>query len=136
MLWQDSEEVQVMQVGVFDLEGAMGRLEGDEALFREIIQFFLEDSPGLLDNLRCGMRDQDASMIEHAAHSLKSMAANFSAHRAVEAASHLESLGASGNLDEVPRAIMAIEEEINILKIALTPYLYVDGRHAGPPSPS
>ncbi len=116
-----------MQVGVFDLEGVMRRLGGDEELFREIVQFFFEDSPGLLERLRCGGRDHEPSVVERAAHSLKGMAANFGAQRAVEAALHVERLGASGDLAEVGEAILAIEEEIGILRVALTPYLYHEG---------
>lgn len=124
LIWQDSGEVQVMQVGVFDFEGAMGRLGGDEELFRDIVQFFFEDSPGLLEKLRCGLRDQNASAVERAAHGLKGMAANFGAHRAVEAALRVENLGASGNLAEAPEALRGLEDEIGILKVALNPYLY------------
>jgi HPt (histidine-containing phosphotransfer) domain-containing protein len=124
LIWQDSGEVQVMQVGVFDFDGAMGRLGGDEELFREIVQFFFEDSPGLLEKLRCGLRDQNASAVERAAHCLKGMAANFGAHRAIEASLRVENLGASGNLAEVPEAIRGLEEEIGILRVALSPYLY------------
>jgi len=113
-----------MQVGVFDFDGAMGRLGGDEELFREIVQFFFEDSPGLLDKLRCGLRDQNASAVERAAHGLKGMAANFGAQRAIEAALRVENLGASGNLAEVPDAVRGLEEEIGILKVALSPYVY------------
>jgi two-component system, sensor histidine kinase and response regulator len=135
LIWQDSGEVQVMQVGVFDFDGAMRRLGGDEELFREIVQFFFEDSPGLLDKLRCGARDQNASAVERAAHGLKGMAANFGAHRAVEAALHVEKLGASGNLAEVPDALRGLEEEIGILKAALNPYLYsVHRNHEEPRS--
>lgn len=112
-----------MQVGVFDFAGALKRLGGDKELFREIVLFFFEDSPGLLSKLRCGLRDQNPSVVERSAHALKGMAANFDAHRAVEAALHVETLGASGNLTEAPTAIEGLEEEINILKIALTPYL-------------
>ena len=123
LIWQDSGEVQVMQVGVFDFEGALKRLGGDRELFREIVLFFFEDSPGLLNKLRCGLRDQNPSVVERSAHALKGMAANFDAHRAVEAALHVETLGASGDLTKAPVAIEGLEEEINILKIALTPYL-------------
>lgn len=112
-----------MQVGVFDFEGALKRLGGDKELFREIVQFFFEDSPGLIHKLRCGLRDRNATAVERAAHALKGMAANFDAHRAVEAAYRVESLGALEKLAEVPAALEGLEEEVAILKVALTPYL-------------
>ena len=123
LIWQDSGEVQVMQVGVFDFDGAMGRLGGDEELFREIVQFFFEDSPGLLDKLRCGLRDQNASAVERSPWPERN-GSQFRAQRAIEAALRVENLGASGNLAEVPDAVRGLEEEIGILKVALSPYVY------------
>ena len=87
----------------FDREGALGRLGGDEELFGELVQFFLEDTPGLLNLLRSGLRDNDWAPVERAAHGLKGLASNFGATRAVEAARTVERLGATAICPPPPR---------------------------------
>ena len=64
---------------IFDLEKTLRRLDGNQELYQDLIRFFLEDSPVLLDRLRQGYREQDAQLVERAAHTLKGLAANFGA---------------------------------------------------------
>jgi HPt (histidine-containing phosphotransfer) domain-containing protein len=103
----------------FDREGALGRLGGDEELFGELVQFFLEDTPGLLNLLRSGLQDNDWAPVERAAHGLKGLASNFGATRAVEAARSVERLGRDRNLPAAAEALPALEREIELLQQAL-----------------
>jgi len=50
---------------------ALERLGGDEDLFRELCQIFLEESPKLVQKLREAISDCDPKAVMRAAHSLK-----------------------------------------------------------------
>ena len=65
----------------FDLDATLERLDGDRVLFRELIRFFFEDSPIVLDQLKASLRDGNISATERAAHSLKGLTANIGSGR-------------------------------------------------------
>lgn len=103
---------------IIDREAALARLGGDERLLQDLIQFFLEDSPGLREQIRRSLRDGNAFDLERAAHSLKGLAANFGADHAVKAAYEVEQIGHSGALAEAQPAIDHLEAEIErLLKV-------------------
>ena len=116
-----------MQGQIFDLQGAMERLGGDEELFHDLVRFFLEDSPGLLEQLRTGLERRDASLVERAAHSLKGLAGNFGADDAVQKALEIERLGREGQLDRVEPVFPQLEERIVALQTALAAYRASNG---------
>src|SRR5689334_19234681 len=61
----------------FDLQASLTRLGGSHDLFQSLVQFFLEDCPGLLQQLRAALDRDDAMQVERAGHSIKGLAANF-----------------------------------------------------------
>jgi HPt (histidine-containing phosphotransfer) domain-containing protein len=91
--------------GLIDVEGAMKRLGGDRGLFREFIQVFDEDAPGLLESLRQAVAGRDAVQVERAAHSLRGLVANFGARPVAEAARHMEERGKSGQWERATQAL-------------------------------
>jgi two-component system, sensor histidine kinase and response regulator len=107
----------------FDYDGALRRLGGDTELLREVAQFFLEDSPGLLDQLRAALAEGDATTAERSAHSLKGLAANFGAQQAVDAALAIESAARDGKLPEAGRLRAGLEQEIAALQGALKGFM-------------
>ncbi len=111
-----------MDTDLFDEKATVDRLGGDESLFRELAQYFIEDSPGLLDQVRLGVQKNDAEAVERAAHSLKGLAGNFGATRAREAALAVERLGRGGNLGDAARSCAELQQEIELLQRALAPY--------------
>ena len=100
---------------IIDREGALARLGGDEGLLRDLIRFFLEDSPELLQCLRQNLDQENPAEVERAAHSLKGLAANFGAEQAVKAAFKLEQIGHSGKLADAPEALVKLEQELERL---------------------
>jgi len=112
---------------MLDLDAALVRLGGDRELLRDLIGFFLEDSSPLLEQLQRALAARDASVVERSAHSLKGLAANFSAARAVQAALRLEKMGHSGNLAGGPEAEHDLQREISALTQALSLYLAAEG---------
>jgi len=110
------------QEKVFDRQAALTRMGGDESLFGDLAQFFHEDTPALLEEIRSGLNTGDIEQVSRGAHSLKGLAANFDAHAASEAALHVEQLARDGESDKLENAVEILESEIQRLNDALAPY--------------
>ncbi len=74
----------------FDLEATLKRLDGDRGLFRELINFFFEDSPVVIEQLKAGLQVGNLSIVERAAHSLKGLTANVGSGPANRLAARIE----------------------------------------------
>lgn len=107
--------------GVFDREAALARLGNDRTLFAEMVEFFFNDSPGLVRQIREGVERADAKLVERAAHSLKGMVSMFDASRVVAAAAAVEELGRARHLDRVTAAADRLDQEVQNLMRAMTP---------------
>lgn len=107
----------------FDLQASLTRLGGSHELFQSLVQFFLEDCPGLLGQLQAALDRNDASQVERAGHSLKGLAANFGAASAVQAAFKIEELGRNGDLAGSRKALPQLEAEMERLQTALNQYM-------------
>mgnify|MGYP000954077805 CR=1 FL=1 len=119
-----------MEATIFDLEGALNRLGGDRELFQDVVGFFLEDSPGLLEQVRQGFAAGDAETVHRAAHSLKGLAAQLGGARAVDAARAVEAPARPqsdmkpepADLKTARANFPALEREITLLQEAVAPY--------------
>jgi PAS domain S-box-containing protein len=81
-----------------DDSALLERLGGDQQLFTEVIQSFLDDCPSRLTAIREAVERRDASRVRIAAHALKGAAGNLSATGLFDAAKNLEELGAEGDI--------------------------------------
>jgi two-component system sensor histidine kinase/response regulator len=108
-----------MSSDIVDLAAALKRLGGNEELLCTLVQFFLEDSPGLLSQVREGAVRRDATVIGLASHKLAGLSSNFGAGRAVAAARRLEELANACNWPEIPVALKALEQEVSLVTQAL-----------------
>lgn len=104
---------------VFDRDAALKRLGNDTALFAEMVQFFIADSPGLVAQVHEGLGKGNAKQVERAAHSLKGMAAMFDASRVVAAAGAVENLGRTGELGQAAAAVEQLGIEVENLVRAM-----------------
>ena len=102
-----------------DFSTSIGRMDGDVEIFKELAQFFLRDSQKLLVSLQTAIDAGDFELVERSAHSVKGLASNFDAHRAVEIARTLETMGRSRNLtgaastfDELSQAVEALSRQL------------------------
>jgi HPt (histidine-containing phosphotransfer) domain-containing protein len=87
-----------------DRDELMDRLDGNQALFSDVIAIFLEDCPRRLAAIKAAVDLRDAARIEEAAHVLKGAAANLSAIRLFEAAQTLERIGSEARLSAAEAA--------------------------------
>jgi HPt (histidine-containing phosphotransfer) domain-containing protein len=104
---------------VLDMSQALGHVDGDEALLREVAGMFLEDCPRLLSEVREAFERGDAHGLGRAAHALKGSVGNFGARAAFEAARRLELMGKGGDLARAGEALAALEAEMERLALAL-----------------
>jgi HPt (histidine-containing phosphotransfer) domain-containing protein len=116
------EAMAIDRAAVIDRDAALKRLGGDESLFRAMVRFFDEDSPGLLEDIRSGIRSSDSEQVARAAHTLKGLAANFNAEAAAGTAARMQEIGQSGDLSPAEAALSELEAELSRLYRALGPY--------------
>ena len=77
----------------------LSRVDGDEEIFGELCDIFLDDAPKRLAAIRAALQAQDAPGLRAAAHAFKGAAGVFSADAIVAAARVLEQMGETANLD-------------------------------------
>ncbi len=65
-----------LDLPVLDKAAALGRMGGDEELYAEILELFLDDAPKQLEILSTALRQEDRTVAQRQAHSLKSAAGN------------------------------------------------------------
>ncbi|MBN1824862.1 MAG: response regulator [Candidatus Eisenbacteria bacterium] len=106
-------------IPVFDREGMMDRLDGDEELCLEIVDVFLQDTPERLESLIRAARDADAATVEYLAHSIKGAAGNIGAERVSDIAFRIEKAGSSGDVENVADMVDRLENELRDLNAAL-----------------
>lgn len=105
-----------------DFEASLRRLGNDRNLLLQLIQFYVEDSPVLLQSLRAALMNGDPQAAESAAHRLKGLAANFTCSTAVSAAGSIEQTARAGELQGVDALMAAVEREFARLQCALHNY--------------
>ena len=84
---------------VFDRDEMLRRLDGDLALFDDVIGLFLDDCPPQVLAIRAGVEKRDAGALRSAAHRLKGTAGNLAAADLAERARRLELLAERGHGD-------------------------------------
>jgi two-component system sensor histidine kinase/response regulator len=106
-----STSEQVAPQTVFDLDGTLRRLGGDEMLLADLVQLYDEDSPELISRLSAGIEKHRGDDVRHAAHSLRGLAANFGASALTEPLLHLEEAAIQGRMDEAETLLNQVRRE-------------------------
>jgi HPt (histidine-containing phosphotransfer) domain-containing protein len=107
------------QPGLLDLARVLDRVGGDQDLLKEIAEIFLEEYPGLLQEIREAVKSGDSQRLERAAHSLKGSVSNFGVQPATQAALQLEQLGRRGQVKGSAEALTVLERQLRLLDSAL-----------------
>jgi PAS domain S-box-containing protein len=109
--------------GLFDLQAALGRLNGDELLLRNIGRMFLEGYASNLDQLRASLAAEDREALHRNAHTLKGLLATFSAGQAHPKAVALEQMVKRGETSGLTEAVEDVAAETERFATALRSYL-------------
>ena len=86
----------------------------------ELIDTFLEDSPGLIEEMESALKVNNVDSFRRAAHSLKSNAATFGANELFALAKELEILGKENKLTETGDRLKALQESYESVREELS----------------
>ena len=100
-------------------EASLTRVGGDTELLGILIDIFLSDSPGWLEDVRKAAAIRDLPRLRRAAHTLKGAAASFGAEETCEAAFRLEEMGRLGQTAGAGVALAELESALERLREAL-----------------
>src|SRR5262245_41455678 len=104
---------------VYDLAGALKRMGNDEELFHEMVELLKSDAPPLITAAQGAYKEGDTARLHRTAHTLKGLASNFGAARAVAAAAEVERLAKARQSAGLPAALTELEESVDELIAAL-----------------
>lgn len=97
----------------------MARVEGDQALYDEVLTSFLRQGPSLLQRMRDAASSNDASKIERAAHALQGALRTVSCSEGALAAEALEEQGRKGDVSRTPELMLQLERAWERISVAL-----------------
>ena len=86
-------------------------LGGDRPLARNIARTWIEEAPGMLDDLRGAIESGDPRRVRDAAHRIKGGLLNLAGDAAAAAALEIEKAGATGELSGAPAALKTLIAE-------------------------
>jgi signal transduction histidine kinase/DNA-binding response OmpR family regulator len=101
---------------VLDKATALANLGGDEHLLAEAGHMFLVECSRLMSEVREAIHLNNASALEHAAHTIKGSVGTFAARKAYETARRLEELGHEGRLKDAEGVYANLEAEMDRLR--------------------
>jgi PAS domain S-box-containing protein len=119
MVESQAAEVEVIIAPPPELAGRAAFLEGlgnDTTLARRLIDLFIENSAGLVDDVRVAIADADTDRLRKAAHKLKGSVSNFPAGAARDVTAQMEAIGFDGDLDAATALLPLLEREIDRLR--------------------
>jgi HPt (histidine-containing phosphotransfer) domain-containing protein len=101
---------------VFDWDGLLYRLMGDEELSKEIVDDFLHQVPLNLDALKQSLDKKDELLIKREAHIIKGAAGNVGAVVLQEIAEKIETSGRSGDMVKAQLLLTEFNTQLDVLK--------------------
>lgn len=96
----------------FDSDEALSNVGGDLDTFRSMVPLFTQECSEMLRLIESGIANEDGSLIQRGAHTIKGAAAVFGASAVAQAALELEMIGKESRLDEV-------DPQLNLLRSLL-----------------
>jgi two-component system, sensor histidine kinase and response regulator len=93
----------------------LARVGGDQEVFSELCDIFLDDAPKRLATIRASIESGDCAGVRAAAHAFKGAAGVFDADEVVDAARRLEQMGETGSLQGSEDALANLEAFSRVL---------------------
>jgi signal transduction histidine kinase/DNA-binding response OmpR family regulator/tetratricopeptide (TPR) repeat protein len=104
---------------IMDWNVALDQIGGSEALLRELMELFVEESGKLMPALRQAIEQPNRAEVRRLAHTIKGAATHFAAPSVVAAALRLETMGRDGHLAGAEEAYAQLQREVEQLNQAL-----------------
>lgn len=98
-----------------DMNLALEYFDNDRAFFDEMSVDFCKQLPDYIEKMRNGLSKVDALALSNTAHSLKGVAATFSAKKLTKLATSLEDECRQGDLSNAEDLVSAIEKEVGVI---------------------
>jgi HPt (histidine-containing phosphotransfer) domain-containing protein len=105
---------------IFDWDGLLHRLMGDEDLAKEIIDDFLKQIPSNLFALKKALNKGDLLLVKREAHIIKGASGNVGALALQEIAEQIEIIGEEKDLVKAGSFVAEFDTQLEILKNKLT----------------
>ncbi len=106
----------------FNLERALGMMDNDHVLFREIVNIYLEDYPRHIEKLGTAIAQQDTKNMRHYAHTIKGMLSVFAVSEIADIAENIE-MGATDSA----RQYAILKQSMDRLAVTLKMHLHDNG---------
>jgi HPt (histidine-containing phosphotransfer) domain-containing protein len=103
----------------WNMSKTLEQLGGDEALFREVIDIFLDQAPKHLAALLVAVEQGQAETVETTAHTLRGELGYLDIPETLQRASEIEEAGRSKDVSRVTRLLPQFEADINGLFTAI-----------------
>ena len=103
------------EIDLPDLGEILSVFDDDMELFKESVEIFLEEAPGILQKIRQAAAESDFQALEREAHSLKGMVRAFQAGDLSERAYVLEKKGRDQDAKDVMALLEVLEGQIDLL---------------------
>lgn len=105
---------------IFDWDGLINRLMGDEDLAKEIIDDFLKQIPENLFAVKEALNNKDLVLVQREAHIIKGASGNVGALALQEVAEQIEIASEAKDLIKVEQFVGKLDTQLEILKNELT----------------
>jgi HPt (histidine-containing phosphotransfer) domain-containing protein len=105
---------------IFDWDGLLHRLMGDEDLAKEIIDDFLKQIPGNLLAVKEALNNEDLSLVQREAHIIKGASGNVGALTLQDIAEQIEMACEEKDLVKAGLFVAELDTQLEILKNKLT----------------
>lgn len=115
----------ISDVEATDFNYALERLDGEEDLLRIQMEYFLNDGPELISELRTGVTTETAKDVERAAHRLKGLLAGYGRSRSSQQAATLEQDAADGSVTRSRHLVDQLDADVQHLVAGIREYLKV-----------
>jgi len=101
---------------IFDKNGLLERVLDDEELVKELIQEFLEEMPGRLEELKAALEALDFKSIRSQGHTIKGTAGNMGAIALQKVAARLEAAGQGMDKETASQLTEQLEQQFQIFR--------------------
>jgi len=117
--YQGENEHESDKEPVFDIAALRDRMSGDEALMRTVVDTFLPDMKTKVELLRHIVAAGDVSQIGALGHNIKGAAALVGGMALSALALNVEKAGKAGDKDKVKQQLPLLEQQLELLRIAM-----------------
>jgi HPt (histidine-containing phosphotransfer) domain-containing protein len=103
----------------FDLDEALSIVDGDQALFQELVDLFRQNYPAELSSIREAISQRDGEALRLASHQFKGTLSALAAGPARESVMRLEAIGRNADLVQADAVYAEMEHQVRALDAAL-----------------